>query len=549
MKIYLLITAKEWRELQEQVSSYKVGNNGLSPLKGTFLQQSQFKKILFRHRNEMDEAINYCVKNQDNCKNLYSTLEKLGLYYGRNTYNKDDAKFTKALQEALITERAILLEKPVEHSSGMLPPQSNFLTLPSNTIPRKLTPAEILEQELKYYNDEENWIEISVKDLPNQPFTLFDNATQKQVYQGNLDNKGYAYVKLPLKTKYVDVLFDKQSKYQEWYYDVPWQILGGVRDGAQNILNLGGEFVQQKTKLERYDDYSHPFQVLFSYFMRKDGEDLQDVLKKQVKTVNANIDKLVNPIVLPEVDAPTTMAGALTHGVTQFLSGYLTSYRIIRPITKIGPLLKGMVAGVIADSTVMAPNEERLSNLIEDYPQLKNPITDYLQAKPDDSEAEGRLKNAIEGLIVGAIAEPFIRSLRLLKYARVKAAIKNVKTKFRYKLDVTYYENHNVVNYEKYKDILISKMEKPIVADDKLQDIINELYRDNAKIGSGSTADAVRYEMNTGFNVGGKTHTQKANNYSSFILKWLEKNPNASASDRAVAENILRDMQNALNGK
>lgn len=92
-------------------------------------------------------------------------------------------------------------------------------------------------------------------------------------------------------------------------------------------------------------------------------------------------------------------------------------------------------------------------------------------------------------------------------------------------------------------------MEKPIVADDKLQDIINELYRDNAKIGSGSTADAVRYEMNTGFNVGGKTHTQKANNYSSFILKWLEKNPNASASDRAVAENILRDMQNALNGK
>ena len=33
------------------------------------------------------------------------------------------------------------------------------------------------------------------------------------------------------------------------------------------------------------------------------------------------------------------------------------------------------------------------------------------------------------------------------------------------------------------------------------------LYRDGAKIGTGSTADAVRYESDTGSNVGGVFHT------------------------------------------
>jgi len=56
--------------------------------------------------------------------------------------------------------------------------------------------------------------------------------------------------------------------------------------------------------------------------------------------------------------------------------------------------------------------------------------------------------------------------------------------------------------YEEYVDSLRASMEKPNVKDGNLKNIIDDLYRPNAKVGSGSTADAVRYELATGEKVG-----------------------------------------------
>lgn len=78
---------------------------------------------------------------------------------------------------------------------------------------------------------------------------------------------------------------------------------------------------------------------------------------------------------------------------------------------------------------------------------------------------------------------------------------------------------------------------------------MDDLYRDGAKIGSGSTADAVRHELATGQPVGGVWHTQKAQDYSIALTKWLKDNPNAPFGDRSAATNVLRDLQNALKGK
>jgi len=60
-----------------------------------------------------------------------------------------------------------------------------------------------------------------------------------------------------------------------------------------------------------------------------------------------------------------------------------------------------VVAGVIADATVFGAHEQRLSNLIQAQPGLKNVVTEFLAASPDDSEVEGRLKNALEGIGLG----------------------------------------------------------------------------------------------------------------------------------------------------
>ncbi|SFB69505.1 hemagglutinin repeat-containing protein [Collimonas sp. OK412] len=101
----------------------------------------------------------------------------------------------------------------------------------------------------------------------------------------------------------------------------------------------------------------------------------------------------------------------------------------------------------------------------------------------------------------------------------------------------------------KLTDDLASNMLKPQVSNPKLAGLMDDLYRDGAKIGTGSTADAVRYETETGNSVGGVFHTQKAQNYSTALQYWLDSNPNASFSDRSAAQNVLRDLQNALKGK
>jgi filamentous hemagglutinin len=107
----------------------------------------------------------------------------------------------------------------------------------------------------------------------------------------------------------------------------------------------------------------------------------------------------------------------------------------------------------------------------------------------------------------------------------------------------------NAATGAKLGDDLAATMAKPQVSDQKLAGLINDLYRNGATIGSGSTADAVRYEAANGQAVGGKLHTQKARDYSTALQNWLDANPNASFSDRSAVQNVLRNLQNALNGK
>ena len=104
------------------------------------------------------------------------------------------------------------------------------------------------------------------------------------------------------------------------------------------------------------------------------------------------------------------------------------------------------------------------------------------------------------------------------------------------------------VNSSRLKDDLIRVSERPLISDQELSKEFDKLYRSNATLGSGSTADAVRHELATGNSVGGVWHTQKAKDSIINLQKWVKKNPNANSNDISAAENAIRDLQNALNG-
>lgn len=90
---------------------------------------------------------------------------------------------------------------------------------------------------------------------------------------------------------------------------------------------------------------------------------------------------------------------------------------------------------------------------------------------------------------------------------------------------------------------------KPGVQDPKLRNLVDNLYKGTtnpSKVGTGTTADAIRLEKLTGNPVGGKFHTQKGIETLKGLENWLARNPNASQYDRIVARSLADELKSAL---
>lgn len=108
------------------------------------------------------------------------------------------------------------------------------------------------------------------------------------------------------------------------------------------------------------------------------------------------------------------------------------------------------------------------------------------------------------------------------------------------------------IQHEKLKTTYRQKMDlkKPEhIRDEKLKNFISDLYREKAIIGSGSTADAARKELATGHFVQNADHVKKSFQSINFLERWLKNNQLANQNDRAVAENVLLDLKDAVGEK
>ena len=104
---------------------------------------------------------------------------------------------------------------------------------------------------------------------------------------------------------------------------------------------------------------------------------------------------------IPNVAQPTSVTGNLVESASQFLVGMLGAQKI----TGLKGLYGGFVNGAVSDAVVFDPHQQRLSNFVENNLGVKTAVTDWLASKPEDPEALGRLKNAVEGALLGAGVE------------------------------------------------------------------------------------------------------------------------------------------------
>ncbi|MBO6814557.1 MAG: hypothetical protein JJ891_06840 [Rhizobiaceae bacterium] len=192
----------------------------------------------------------------------------------------------------------------------------------------------------------------------------------------------------------------------------PYRVVDAIEDVA-------GETVAAPFKAFQDAADSAGYGVAEAMFETKDflvGEPEEDQKSAFRKGIESERDRL---------DQDSTV-NALSSGISQFATGILGAGKLMAPLKiaqrgKKARIAGEVVKGAAAGAVVIDPHEDRLSNLIEQYPELSNPVTSFLAADPSDSAAEGRFKNALEGIgmdlaIVGTftMAAKGLRSLRVI---------------------------------------------------------------------------------------------------------------------------------------
>jgi len=106
----------------------------------------------------------------------------------------------------------------------------------------------------------------------------------------------------------------------------------------------------------------------------------------------------------------------------------------------------------------------------------------------------------------------------------------------------------NRAAHQRDKAYYRQEMERPHAEDFELRGLLKRFHKDGSKVGSGSTAAALREELRTGLPVGDRFHTIKTEEGIRALNRWLESNPLARHGDRAAAENMLLDLLDAAKG-
>ena len=160
-------------------------------------------------------------------------------------------------------------------------------------------------------------------------------------------------------------------------------------------------------------------------FGDEDGKvTFKDFIPKYVSPTKWKAEEYSKKRQLPIFHQPEGLAENMTEGATRFVTGFIGPNKFFKAVGLSGGLLKtglrGMASGGVSDLTVFDPNEGRLSDMLVEFdsPVLNNAVTQYLATDEDDTEMEGRVKNVLEGMLIGG---PFEILFGLKAFKKAKA--------------------------------------------------------------------------------------------------------------------------------
>ena len=239
-------------------------------------------------------------------------------------------------------------------------------------------------------------------------YTFPDNYTQEQI--------DAHFEKLEGKKTEEDTE-EKTGEERGLLTDVPVQALGGVFDAGKSALNLMegiGADLKRKTGHGGFTFGENANNGIVQY------HSYDDVINNNVKLpLSGDVKKLGDSklhSLLPDIDEADTTTGAVTRTISQFLSGWqitkpLKGLKYVSGGSKAANFAKATVRGAVSDFVAFDQDTGRFMDMVNtQFPSLQNPLFEYLSSEgKEESFYEARLKNAIEGALLGGVVEGTIR--------------------------------------------------------------------------------------------------------------------------------------------
>jgi len=199
-------------------------------------------------------------------------------------------------------------------------------------------------------------------------------------------------------------------------YQPPGMFEGAVSETVKGLAR-GGLVNPSKFLKENFNLYDP---LVFQIVDPKTGE-FDPQLKIVSREEKAEIDRAIAAGEMPfaldfeqlvQSDTEAGPGAKMIGGLSQFVGAFAG----VGKLFKVGSGLVGAASqGAAADFLGFEGNEGRLTDLLLELGVPENRVTDFLRTDPNDPDYVGRFKNALEGGVLGVIADQIAPVYRMIK--------------------------------------------------------------------------------------------------------------------------------------
>ena len=200
-------------------------------------------------------------------------------------------------------------------------------------------------------------------------------------------------------------------------FGIDWDVVGSAE--SEHKPDVSSVQVDPPHQSEQPDETNFVGDVLIHGIaggVEQAGRGVYSTVKAGAEAAGAELPDLGKPL----VGEAQGITAQIVRDVTQFGLGFVGGMNLLKATgaaAKLAPVAKEILASGIGTGVVADPTAPRLSNLIQRYPWLENPVTEYLAQDAADSVGESKFKATLEDMMVTPAAMVLFKTVKALKHA------------------------------------------------------------------------------------------------------------------------------------